>query len=286
MKELVVLSGKGGTGKTSVVASFAYLAQNTILADCDVDAADLHLILSPEINHEEDFYGGETAHIDKDLCTECGKCIEVCRFDAIPDSYDIDRFSCENCGICAHFCPEKAIEMNENISGKFFISDTRNGPLVHARLGIAEGNSGKLVSRVKDQARRIAKENKYETLIVDGPPGIGCPVIASLSGASLVLIVCEPTVSGIHDMKRVVEVIEHFRIKTLVCINKYDLNHEKVREIKDYCMIKGIDIIATIPYDKNFTIAQIAGKSIVEFTDNSASQLIKKMWEDICDSFN
>lgn len=281
MKELVVVSGKGGTGKTSIVASLAALAQKKVIADCDVDAADLHLILSPEIRRDEEFKGGKIAEINLEICTQCGKCIDLCRFDAIPDSYEVDTISCEGCGVCAYFCPFEAINMSEKVAGKWFVSDTRFGPLVHAKLGIAEDNSGKLVSRVKEIARSIAKERGYELIIIDGSPGIGCPVIASLSGAGLALIVSEPTVSGIHDMKRVVELANHFRIKSMVCINKSDLNPDNVKEIEKYCDENRVDVIARIPYDVDFTRAQIEAKSIVEYSDGASSTIVKKMWEAI-----
>jgi MinD superfamily P-loop ATPase len=283
MKELVVISGKGGTGKTSIVASIASLARDKVLADCDVDAADLHLILDPEIKSEQDFYGGKIAVLDKDACTECGKCIELCRFGAISDIYEVDLLSCEGCGVCAYFCPSKAIEMVEKIAGKWFVSDTRYGPLVHAKLGIAEDNSGKLVSRVKEIAREIAAESGYELIVIDGSPGIGCPVIASIAGASLILIVSEPTVSGIHDMKRVIDLSKHFRIKSMVCINKYDLNLDNVKEIERYCAENDVTIVAHVPYDLDFTRAQIEAKSITEYSDGDSSREIRMMWEKISD---
>jgi MinD superfamily P-loop ATPase len=283
MKELVVISGKGGTGKTSIVASIASLARDKVLADCDVDAADLHLILNPEIKSRQDFYGGKIAVLDKDACTECGKCIELCRFGAISDIYEVDLLSCEGCGVCAYFCPSQAIEMVEKIAGKWFVSDTRYGPLVHAKLGIAEDNSGKLVSRVKEISREIATENGYELIVIDGSPGIGCPVIASIAGASLILIVSEPTVSGIHDMKRVIDLSKHFRIKSMVCINKYDLNLDNVKEIERYCAENDVTIAAHIPYDLDFTRAQIEAKSITEYSDGDSSREIRRMWEKISD---
>ncbi len=286
MKELVVISGKGGTGKTSIVASIAALARDKVLADCDVDAADLHLILNPEIKDGQDFYGGKIAVLDKDACTECGKCIELCRFGAISDTYEIDLLSCEGCGVCAYFCPSQAIEMVEKIAGEWFVSDTRYGPLVHAKLGIAEDNSGKLVSRVKEIAREIAVENGYELIVIDGSPGIGCPVIASIAGASLILIVSEPTVSGIHDMKRVIDLSKHFRIKSMICINKYDLNLDNVKEIERYCAENDVTIVARVPYDLDFTKAQIEAKSIIEYSDGDSSREIRSMWEKISDELH
>jgi len=279
MKEIVIISGKGGTGKTSIVSSFAALAENKVLADCDVDAADLHLILSPEIKEKEEFLAGKNAVIDRDICNSCGRCIEVCRFDAISDDYVIDPIDCEGCGVCAYFCPVEAIEMKEKTAGRLFISDTRYGPLFHAKLNIAEDNSGKLVTRVKEEAKKHAKEHGCELVLVDGPPGIGCPVISSVSGANVLLIVTEPTVSGIHDLKRVLELANHFRIKSSVCINKYDINKDVSDEIKAYCLKNNIDVAGEIPYDLDFTNAMIEGKSIVEYSDGDASDKVKKIWE-------
>ncbi|GAI55778.1 unnamed protein product, partial [marine sediment metagenome] len=192
MKEVVVLSGKGGTGKTSIVGSFAALAESKVLADCDVDAADLHLLLNPSIKEENEFWSGEVAVIDDEKCTQCGLCQDVCRFDAIND-FKVDPISCEGCGFCYHICPDEAITMRENLSGQWFISDTKYGPLVHARLGIAQENSGKLVAVVRQRAKQIADKHDFDYIISDGPPGIGCPVISSLSGANVALLVTEPT---------------------------------------------------------------------------------------------
>lgn len=281
MKELVVLSGKGGTGKTSIVASFAHLAENAVLADCDVDAADLHLILKPEIIKKDYFFGGNISVLNKDQCIECGKCLEVCRFDAISESYDINKLACEGCGVCAYFCPVNAIQMIERASGMWYISNTKNGPFIHATLGIAEGNSGKMVSHVKEMAREITRKDRQRYLIVDGPPGIGCPVIASLSGAHLLLIVCEPTVSGIHDLKRLVELSSHFKTKTIVCINKFDINHDNVIAIEDFCSENNISIVGKIPYDNDFSQSQVESLSIVEYSNNEAAQNIRSMWDKI-----
>ena len=243
MKEVVILSGKGGTGKTSIVGSFAALAQNKVLADCDVDAADLHLLLSPSIKQENEFWSGQVAFIDEEKCTQCGLCQDVCRFDAI-DDFKIDPISCEGCGFCSHICPVEAITMKESLSGRWFISDTKYGPLVHARLGIAQENSGKLVALVRQHAKQIAERDGLDYIISDGPPGIGCPVISSLSGANLALLVTEPTLSGIHDLERVLGVCRHFDIPALVCVNKYDLNTDNTRQIEDYCLNLGVEVAA------------------------------------------
>jgi len=212
MKEVVILSGKGGTGKTSIVGSFAAIAKNKVMADCDVDAADLHLLLAPSVKEEKEFRSGQVAVIDEEKCTQCGLCQDVCRFDAITD-FEVDPISCEGCGFCSHICPVEAISMKESLSGFWFTSNTKYGPLVHARLGIAQENSGKLVALVRQRAKEIAESDGLDYIISDGPPGIGCPVISSLSGANLALLVTEPTLSGIHDLERVLGVCHHFGIR-------------------------------------------------------------------------
>ena len=279
MKELVVISGKGGTGKTSIVAGFASLAENCVIADCDVDAADLHLIMNPVIKKRESFSGGFTAFIERDKCIECDKCREICRFGAVSESYEIDEISCEGCGICAYFCPEDSIVLVPNKTGEWYVSDTRFGPLVHARLGVAEENSGKLVTIVKNQAKEIAEKENREIVIVDGSPGIGCPVIASLTGSNYVLVVTEPTLSGKHDMDRVVKLVKHFGINAGVCINKYDLNPEITKTIQTYCSENKIDFIGRIPYDDIFTRAIINGKIVLELPNGKISGIIKNIWE-------
>jgi MinD superfamily P-loop ATPase len=280
MKEIVVLSGKGGTGKTSVVGSLAALAQRKVLADCDVDAADLHLLLSPSVKRETEFWSGQVAQIDEDRCTQCGLCQDLCRFDAIRD-YTVDSISCEGCGFCLHICPVEAITMKENMSGHWFISDTRYGPLVHARLGIAQENSGKLVAMVRQQAKQIAEEQDLDYIISDGPPGIGCPVISSLSGASLALLVTEPTLSGIHDLERVLNVCRHFGIPAVVCINKYDLNEANTYQIEGYCMSQGIRVAGRIPFDNAVTEALVHGVPVVEYSDGRVSREIEKLWDGV-----
>ena len=277
MREVVVLSGKGGTGKTSIVGSLAALAKSKVLADCDVDAADLHLLLSPSVKQENEFWSGQLACIDEEKCTQCGLCQELCRFDAIKD-YMVDPVACEGCGFCSHICPEEAITMRENMSGHWFISDTKYGPLVHARLGIAQENSGKLVAQVRQQARRIAQERGLEYTISDGPPGIGCPVISSLSGASLALMVAEPTLSGIHDLEMVLGVSGHFGVPATVAINKYDLNEDNTRRIEDYCKEQGIKVAAKIPFDNAVTEAIVRGVPVVEYADGRVSREIEGLW--------
>ncbi|RKY86181.1 (4Fe-4S)-binding protein [candidate division KSB1 bacterium] len=281
MKEIVIISGKGGTGKTSLTASFAALAKKVVIADCDVDAADLHLILQPEILKKEQFKGGYKAVIDKKKCIECGKCIELCRFDAISEDYVVDEISCEGCNVCAYFCPVKAIEMNQSLSGEFFISDTRFGPFVHAKLGIAEENSGKLVSLVRNNAKNIARKDGYDIMLVDGSPGVGCPVISSITGADYVIVVAEPTLSGIHDLKRILELTAHFRVKTAVCINKFDINLGISNEIENYCKNRNLKFLGKIPYDEIFIMAMIEKKCVVEYSNGKVANKIRDIWREI-----
>jgi len=280
MKEVVVLSGKGGTGKTSIAGSFAALAKSKVLVDCDVDAADLHLLLQPAISEKHDFRSGQIAEIDEDKCTHCGLCQELCRFKAIVD-FKVDPVSCEGCGFCSQVCPAEAITMRENVAGQWFISDTRYGDLVHARLGIAQENSGKLVALVRQKARELAEKQGTEYIISDGPPGIGCPVISSLSGASLALLVTEPTLSGIHDLERVLEVCRHFGVPAMVCINKYDINEDNVNKIESYCRSQGIETVARIPFNNVVTEAMIHGVPVVEYCRNGVSHKIVALWEKI-----
>ncbi|MFC1874799.1 ATP-binding protein [Chloroflexota bacterium] len=285
MKEVVVLSGKGGTGKTSIVGSFAALAKSKVLADCDVDASDLHLLLQPTVREERQFWSGRVAVIDGEKCTRCGLCQELCRFKAI-DDFRIDAVSCEGCGFCEYICPAEAITMKDNLAGHWFISDTIYGTLVHARLGIAQENSGKLVAMVRQQARQVAENQEANFIISDGPPGIGCPVISSLSGASLALLVTEPTLSGIHDLERVLGVCRHFNTQALVCINKYDINEDNTHRIENYCLGRGTKVAARIPFDNAVTEAMIQGVPVVEYARNGVSQRIEALWELVLKSLN
>jgi MinD superfamily P-loop ATPase len=281
MKELVVLSGKGGTGKTSIVGSLAAIAGSKVLADCDVDAADLHLLLRPEVREEHEFWSGQVAAIDRERCTGCGLCRDLCRFKAIDASFKVDAISCEGCGFCSRICPAGAIGMEENLAGRWYISDTAYGPLVHARLGIAQENSGKLVATVRQQARQMAEKMGLDYIITDGPPGIGCPVISSLSGASLALLVTEPTLSGRHDLERVLEVCRHFGVQSIVCINKYDINRDNTRQIEGYCLNQGIKVAARIPFSNVFTEAMQRGQPVVEYSRDRVSWQIKALWQEI-----
>jgi len=287
-KELVVISGKGGTGKTSIVASFAALAEKVVLADCDVDAADLHLVLEPKITRRESFSGGKRARIKPGHCTACGKCEEICRFDAIyfdgpgngkvDKTFRIDPITCEGCGVCAWFCAENAIEFAPAVNGEWYVSDTRHGPMVHAKLGIAEENSGKLVSTVRKEAGAIAQQRGLDLVLIDGSPGIGCPVIASITGADLVLIVTEPTLSGLHDLGRVADVARHFEIAGMVCVNKWDLNPDVAAEIERQAKDRGLTVAGCVRYDRAVTEAQIRKQSVVEYQQNGCAGDIRQVW--------
>ncbi len=279
MKEIVVISGKGGTGKTSVVSALAGCGPAKILADCDVDAADLHLILQPDIQDTHEFWSGELAHIDVATCIQCGLCQEKCRFNAISDDFTVLHEHCEGCGVCEHVCPEGAATMRPRLCGEWYTSATRHGGMIHAELGIGEENSGKLVSLVRREAHDLAVAQNIDTVLVDGSPGIGCPVIASLSNAGLAVIVAEPTLSAIHDMERVHELTTHFKIPTMVLINKADINPELVNEMKKYCQTNDIPLLGTLPYDQRFTQAQVRGESIVEFDPEGIGRLFPSMWD-------
>jgi len=283
MKELVVISGKGGTGKTSVTASLAALASSPVIADCDVDAADLHLVLQPQIRESHEFLSGHEAVIRPADCSGCGICMDLCRFDAVrpdEDVFIIDPIACEGCNVCVHFCPEQAIDFPQSLSGKWFISDTRLGPMVHAKLGVAAENSGKLVSLVRNEAKRVAGEENRKIVIVDGPPGIGCPVIAAITGASKVLVVTEPTVSGEHDLERVLHLARHFEIPASVCVNKWDINPEAAGRIEQKALALGARLAGRIRYDPDVTRAQIENKAVVE-TDAPSAEDIRQVWENL-----
>jgi MinD superfamily P-loop ATPase len=285
VKEIVVISGKGGTGKTSITASLAYLGgEDLIVADCDVDAADMHLLLSPDFGNPEEFYSGELAAINQDVCIQCGKCQEVCRFDAISvvnNQYSVDSLGCEGCGYCARVCPAEAITNERPGVGKVFVSNIRTGSaMVHARLNIGADNSGKLVAKVKKDAKSLAESKNKVAVLVDGSPGLGCPVVSSLSGANFVVLVTESTVSGIHDLKRVYELVEKFGIKAGCIINKADLNPGVTDQIKGFLDASGIVLLSEIPYNESFTKAMTNGKTIVEY-DKELGAIISESWEQI-----
>lgn len=282
MIELVIISGKGGTGKTSITGAFAVLAESIVLADCDVDAPDLHLLLNPKIKRNEEFSGGRQPLKNDKKCTDCGLCAEYCRFNAIdPDTFKINPFKCERCGVCVRICPEEAITMVDALSGHWFISDTDYGPMVHAELGIAEENSGRLVAVVRQNAKIIAEDGNYDLILIDGPPGIGCPVISSITGVDAALIVTEPTVSGVHDLIRALDLVQHFNINAMACVNKYDLNREVTKQIESICQQRNVEFVGKIRYDPAVTRALVMGKSIVSVSDDGAAQDIKKLWNTV-----
>ncbi len=291
MKQLVILSGKGGTGKTSITGALAALADRAVLVDCDVDAADLHLILEPEILERHEFSAGEKAAIIQDNCIQCGVCYESCEFDAIimDESsstnalpiYTVDSLSCEGCAVCSYICLDKAVTMKPVVSGEWYRSDTRFGPMIHGRLGIAEANSGKLVALLREEARRIAEDQCRDTIIIDGPPGIGCPAIASLTGADYVLLVTEPTLPALHDLTRIADLIRHFRLTAGICINKCDINESIADRIEKFARDKGFEILGRLPYDIVVTRAQVAAKTIIEYTDGAFGGHLRSLWTNV-----
>ena len=284
MKEIVVISGKGGTGKTSITASFAHLAgSDVIVADCDVDAADMHILMKPDFGEPKEFFSGELALIDQENCIKCGKCETACRFNAIKfdGEYKVDSFSCEGCGYCARVCPVDAISNHPQNVGNWYRSNIRSGTqMVHAALKIGAENSGKLVAKVKNEAKKTAAEQKKELVIVDGSPGVGCPVVSSLSGASFCLLVTEPSVSGFHDLKRVYELVKKFGIQAGAIINKSDLDSNQNMLIKAFLKAQNIELLGEIPYNENFTKAMIKGRTIVEF-DKEINILLSDSWKKI-----
>lgn len=282
--QITVISGKGGTGKTSIAGCFAALSApsgDAVFADCDVDAANLALILRPTLKETHGFTASKKARIDPQRCTGCGECARACRSEAITGrdgSFAVDHLLCEGCGICSHVCPTGAVAMEDATSGRWFISDTPYGPLVHARLSPGEENSGKLVTVVRNKAKEIAESQGRNILIIDGPPGIGCPVIASLAGVSCALVVAEPTLSGIHDMERVLEVCRHFGVPATVCINRFDLHEQSSRDIEEFCDRNGIEVVGRIPFDRAVTEAMVRGLPVVECSDGEASKKIRRIW--------
>jgi MinD superfamily P-loop ATPase len=289
LKQLVILSGKGGTGKTSLAAAFAHIASQSqyvdrfIMADADVDAANLELVLRPHLLEEQDFKGGQVAIIDQDACASCGDCVAVCRFDAInytDGRYVVDPIACDGCAACVYQCPSESITMHERVVGKFYVSEGRYGPLYHANLFPGQENSGKLVTLVKQRARLQALDENRELVIVDGPPGIGCPVISAISGADLALIVAEPTVAGVHDMQRALQTVGHFGVRALVCVNKADLYSDGTEEIESFCRDNGIQTVGRIPFDLTVTSAMVQGEAVTAFRPEApASVAISAIWE-------
>jgi len=287
-KEIVVISGKGGTGKTSLVAGFCALEENIAISDCDVDAADLHLVLNPERVDKGSFSGGEVAEIDMDKCTGCGECMKACRFDAVKKInsngkvlFQIDEKSCEGCGVCGLVCRFNAVNLKTAINGEWYISKTKFGPMSHAKLGIAEENSGKLVSLIRNKKNELAATHNLNRSIIDGSPGTGCPVIASITGTDYALVITEPTVSGIHDLKRVLDVIHFFKIRSGIIVNKYDLNPHKSKEIREIAKQSGSVFLGEIPYDKAVTEAQMRGVSVIEYEDSPLTEIIAQIWKNV-----
>ncbi len=282
MKQLTVISGKGGTGKTTFTAAFASLAKNAVIADCDVDAADMHLILKPKIMKKEDYSGLEVARIDPELCIGCGKCREFCRYGAVNENFEVDSYGCEGCAVCTIVCPSGVISMEKKVSGQVFSSETRFGPMAHARLGIGEETSGKLVSAVRSNAKKLAEQYHKDLILIDGPPGTGCSAIAAITGTTLVLVVSEPTVSGIYDLKRVIELIAHFMIPTVVCINKYDINEKNTHLIESFCAELGIPVIGRLPYNDIITKAMLQEQTLIEYTKNSQCLNESEFADQVC----
>ncbi len=293
--ELVVVSGKGGTGKTSIVGALAALSKDKVLVDCDVDAADLHLIMNNKVQKRSEFIGGKRASIIAEKCLGCGICAVYCRFDAFrtvtnpandaEERYEIDDYACEGCGVCVRHCPEQAIEFKDAVNGEWFISDTAYGPLVHARLGLAQANSGKLVSLLRRQATQLADERGLSTIIVDGPPGIGCPVIASTTGADYILIVTEPSMSALHDAERLLKLTTHFGIPTGICINKFDINPQLTSRIEEFARKQKVKILGRIPFDPAVTAAQLAGTNVVEHQSGSVLESLQSLWSNLTREF-
>jgi len=284
LKELVVISGKGGTGKTSIAASLISLSGRAVAADCDVDAANLHLVTRHVVRRKMAFQGGRKAIIDDALCVSCGKCGQLCRFDAISShdsGFRVDKFACEGCGVCAYFCPEGAVTLHDEKGGEWFLSDTDSGPMVHARLAAGGENSGKLVTIVRNEAKRVASAGGFDRIIVDGAPGIGCPVIASITGADAVLVVTEPTLSGAHDMERALDLAAHFGVRAMLAVNRYDINSEIAARISGYAAERGVPVAGMIRYDPDVTRAQMNGISVVEYSDGPAATDIRRLGETV-----
>jgi MinD superfamily P-loop ATPase len=280
MRQITVLSGKGGTGKTTITASFAVLAKKAVVADCDVDAPDLHMLLHPEIIETQEFKGSKLAVVDEAKCIKCGLCREKCRFNAVTENFTIDSLSCEGCGVCAIVCPTNAITLTERVSGHAYISKTKYGFMAHAMLSPSESNSGKLVTLVRQNAKILVERENCNFIIIDGPPGIGCPVIASVTGVDAGLVVTEPTMSGIHDLKRALQLLEHFNVQPFVCVNTYDINKDNAEKIEGFCKENGIDVVGKIPFNPIVTEAMVNGKTIIEYSPRSAvAKEVESIWE-------
>ncbi|MBP2638424.1 MAG: CobQ/CobB/MinD/ParA nucleotide binding domain protein [Firmicutes bacterium] len=286
MKELVIVSGKGGTGKTSISAALAYLAPRKVLVDCDVDAANFHLISGAVVSKTHSFTAGFEPVVDEKVCTQCGTCSELCRFKAIDNGVITAPLNCEGCGVCALNCPKRAINMKEKEAGQWYVSKTRFGKLIHAELGLAIENSGKLVSKVRQEAKQLAETKKLPLVIIDGPPGIGCPAIAAMSGASLALAVVEPSLSGLHDLQRLWELTRHFQLPLAVCINKATINTTNTHTIIAWCNKNEIPIVGKIPYNDVFRTALQKGKTVMEISENEVQEKILELWYNLSKLLN
>ena len=283
MKQLTILSGKGGTGKTTITASFAVLAKNAVVADCDVDAPDLHMLLHPEVIEMQEFRGSKVAVIDKTKCIECGLCREKCNFGAITRDLRVETIACEGCGVCTIVCPVNAITLTERISGSSYVSKTKYGFMTHALLHPGESNSGKLVTLVRQNAKILAEKENSDLIIIDGSPGIGCPVIASITGVDAGLVVTEPTLSGIHDLERALQLLDHFNVTPFVCVNMYDVNTDNTNKILSFCKENRIEVVGIIPFNPKVTEAMVNGKTIAEYSpESNVTEEIKEMWRKMC----
>ncbi len=279
-KEILVISGKGGTGKTTLTSSFALLPPEKVVVDADVDAPDLHILLKPRVVEAQVFMGGKAAKIDGDKCTQCGICRELCRYEAIGENYRVDTAACDGCALCYFACPQEAVTLKEEEAGVWFLSQARSGPMTHARLHPGQENSGKLVTVVRNRAKELAQEDGYSLVLIDGPPGIGCPVISSMTGVDQVLVVTEPTPSGQHDLGRVVDLARHFQARLQVCINQYDINPQRAGDIEEWCSSQGLEVIGKIPFSPDVPFLQAREKAPVE-GDGEVGRLIKDLWEKV-----
>lgn len=284
MREIVIISGKGGAGKTSVTGAFAHLAVNAILCDLDVDAPDLHLLLDPEHETEEHFRSGFEAIIDQDVCTGCGNCMEVCRFDAVIEKdgqFTVDPMQCEGCKVCVTLCPAQAIDFPQKHCGDWYVSTTRFGPMVHAQLFPGEENSGRLVTVLKQKGREMAEEQGCDLVLCDGAPGIGCPVISSMAGTDLAVVVTEPTPSGLHDLKRVAELCDGFRTKVAVLVNKWDVNPDMTGEIESWCSDRGYTLVGRFPHDRAVVDSMLERKVVTEYADGPLADTLRTAWDKV-----
>ncbi|MEN8198460.1 MAG: 4Fe-4S binding protein [Thermodesulfobacteriota bacterium] len=288
MKEVLILSGKGGTGKTSFTGAFADLAEKKILVDCDVDASDLHLLLAPRPVQEHEFRSGVKARVNRATCNGCGICADLCQFEAVEltEYAEISQLSCEGCGVCAHFCPEQAIHLDENHCGTWYVAETDYGPLVHAQLFAGEENSGKLVSRIKKEAQQLGESEGIDLILIDGAPGVGCPVIASLSNVDYAMVITEPTQSGKHDLERILDLTEHFKVPAAVCINKWDLHPDMSAEIGELCKERNIPLLGKVPFDPQVIDCQIQGVPVTRSDTSLAAFSIRDVWQRLSETLD